>query len=160
MRDGMERHLAVLKSKGHIADWYDRRVVPGQEFQEVIDQRFDSADIILLLISANFFQSQACIREMKRALELKEASGTTVLPVIVRPCDWKSSDISHLLALPTDGVPITNWSNRDNAFVDVAKGIRKVVETQVSGINVRADFRSSISTIEFVVAQQRRRYDR
>ena len=31
-------------------------------------------------------------------------------------------------ALPKDGKPITTWANRDEAFLDVARGIRRVVE--------------------------------
>ncbi len=33
-----------------------------------------------------------------------------------------------LKARPRDGKPVTTWSNRDEAFLDVAKGIRRVVE--------------------------------
>lgn len=150
MRDEMEKHLAVLKRNGHIVDWYDRRILPGQAFQDLIDQQFDSADIIMLLISANFFQSTACVQEMERALKLRETSATMVLPVIVRPCDWKSSAISDLLVLPTDGIPITTWGNRDEALVNVVDGVRKLIESQVSRISVRSEFLSSISEIEFV----------
>ena len=150
MRDEMEKHLAVLKRNGHIADWSDRRIVPGQDFQESIDRNIDSADIIVLLISADFFQSEACIQEMTKSLELEKTRRTIVLPVIVRPCDWKSSAIAHLLLLPTDGEPITTWDDRDSAFLDVVNGIRKVIESHVSQVKVRPDFLSALSAIEFV----------
>jgi hypothetical protein len=36
-----------------------------------------------------------------------------------------------LQALPTDGRPVTSWSNRDEAFLDVARGIRLVAQELV-----------------------------
>ena len=150
IRSEMEKHLAILKRNGHITDWSDRKIAPGQDFQEEIDLHIDSADIIVLLVSVDFFQSDACIGEMTRSLELSDTRGTTVLPVIVRPCDWESSDISHLLVLPTDGDAITTWKNRDEAFLDVVDGIRKAIETHMSKIRVRSDFLATVSAIEFV----------
>jgi hypothetical protein len=51
-----------------------------------------------------------------------------VIPVILRAVDWQSAPFGKLQALPVDGKPITSWSNRDEAFKQVAQGIRVVVE--------------------------------
>ncbi len=39
-----------------------------------------------------------------------------------------SAPFGHLLALPKDGFPVESWVKEDEAWTDVAKGIRKVVE--------------------------------
>ena len=48
---------------------------------------------------------------------------SVVVPIIVRPCLWQVSKFSHLNVLPKDGKPITTWTNEDEAWLDVAKGI-------------------------------------
>ena len=65
---------------------------------------------------------------MKRALEKHEAGEVRVIPVIIRPVDWSGAPFSKLQALPKDAKPVTSWSNRDEAWTDVARGIRKAVE--------------------------------
>jgi tetratricopeptide (TPR) repeat protein len=71
---------------------------------------------------------------MKRALERHENGTAKVIPIILRHVDYEGALFSHLQALPTDAVPVTDrkWRNRDEAFLDVAKGIRKVVKELLS----------------------------
>jgi predicted helicase len=47
----------------------------------------------------------------------------------LRPCDWETAPFGKLQALPKEGKSVTMWSNRDQAFTDVAKGLRKVIDT-------------------------------
>ena len=53
-----------------------------------------------------------------------------MIPVIVRPTDWERSPFSKLQALPKDVRPITKWNNRDEAWLEVAKGIRRAIKIQ------------------------------
>ena len=50
--------------------------------------------------------------------------------------DWRIEILRGLQALPTDALAVTSWPNEDEAFVDIVKGIRRVVEelTQVEVI--------------------------
>ena len=50
------------------------------------------------------------------------------ISVILRPCDWTHTDLSQYLVTPTDGRAVTLWPNRDEAFLDVAKSIRRAIE--------------------------------
>jgi hypothetical protein len=128
-RDQLEAHLASLRHEGKIESWHDRRLLAGSEFGAEIDQQINDADIVLLLVSANFLNSKYCYSiEMGRALERHRAGEARVIPVIVKPCDWESTPLGGLLATPRDGKAITTWPNFDEAFTDVAKQIRKVVE--------------------------------
>jgi hypothetical protein len=52
--------------------------------------------------------------------------------VILRPVYWQGAPIGKLQALPKDGKPVTSWSNQDEAFFNVAEGIRKIVEEILS----------------------------
>jgi predicted helicase len=129
LRDQLDTHLALLRRQGLIEQWYDRNINAGREWAQEIDTHLQSADIILLLISTDFIASEYCYSiEMKEALRRREAGEARVIPVILRQCDWESSPFAMLQALPRGGKPVKNWTNRDSAFTDVAKGIRRVIE--------------------------------
>ena len=125
-RETLESHASVLRANGEISDWCDRKLAAGDEFQPKINSHLEDADIIVLSISPDFFASKACMDEMEAALSLRE-SGTIVIPLIIRPCDWLNSSISELLALPKDGQPVSLWKSRDAAFLDVITAIRRVL---------------------------------
>jgi len=109
LRDELAAHLSPLEREGLISSWYDRRIVPGKEFDREIDARFDRAQIILLLVSANFIASDYCYsQEMKKAMERHEAGDARVIPVIVRPVDWSGTPFRKLLGLPDDGRAVTS----------------------------------------------------
>jgi hypothetical protein len=65
---------------------------------------------------------------MKRALERFERREALVIPIAMRPCDWMGTSLDGLQALPQDRRPVTTWSNRDVAMLNVAKGIRRAIE--------------------------------
>ncbi|GHO82976.1 FxSxx-COOH system tetratricopeptide repeat protein [Dictyobacter formicarum] len=129
LRDELMKHLSSLERQGLISTWFDRKVVPGTDWARTIDERLNRASIILLLVSSDFLASDYCYQvEMKRALARNQAGQARVIPVILRPADWKGALFSHLQVLPTDAKAITTWSNRDEAFVDVVTGIRRAIE--------------------------------
>jgi TIR domain len=124
-RDQLETHLAMLKRQGFIEIWHDRRIIAGESVDETISANLETADIVLLLVSPDFLASDYCYeREMVRATERHEAGLAKVIPVIVRPCDWKDAPFGNLLAAPKDGKPITQWANVDEAFLDVTTAIK------------------------------------
>jgi hypothetical protein len=67
---------------------------------------------------------------MKRALERHYAGECRVIPVFLRACDWKGSPFGRLQGLPDDAIPVVSaqWPSRDDAFLRVAQGIRRVAE--------------------------------
>jgi hypothetical protein len=129
LRNRLEVHLAMLKHQGLIEAWHDRRILAGSDLDEAIDKNLEEADIILLLVSSDFLASTYCFtREMGRALERHRERTARVIPVILSPCDWRSSPLKSLLAVPTDGKPVTTWSNQAEALYDVTRQIRHAVE--------------------------------
>jgi len=137
-RDQLEKHLASLKHQGLIDSWHDRRILAGSEVDREIDEQLEQADVILLMISASFLASSYCYGiEMQRAMERHAAKEATVIPVIVRPCEWRASPFGTLLAVPRDGKPITTWANFDEAYADVAQQVRRVVEGRSARTTVR-----------------------
>lgn len=131
LRDELETHLKLLQRQGLIQPWHDRRILPGDEWAGDIDDNLNRADIILLLISADFIASDYCYDlEMKRAMERHQAGEARVIPIIVRPTDWKDTPFSKLQCLPKDGKAVTQWVNRDGAWLNVEQGIKQVAESR------------------------------
>lgn len=130
LREELEKHLSVLKRQGVITGWHDRKISAGQEWKGQIDAHLNSAQIILLLVSADFLASDYCYDvEMKRALERHEWGEACVIPIILRSVDWHDAPFGKLQCLPTDALPVTRWEDRDEAFKNIATGIRTTVET-------------------------------
>lgn len=129
LQEELERHLILLKHEGLISEWHDRLIDAGSDWSQEIDTHLNSAHIILLLVSPDFLFSDYCYGiEMKRALERHNGREARVIPIILRPCDWQRSPIGKLQALPKLGKPIIMWTFRDEAFLDVSTGIRKVIK--------------------------------
>jgi len=57
-------------------------------------------------------------------MERHQEGSARVIPVILRPCDWHNAPFGKLLAAPKDGKPVTRWTDRDEAFVDIVQQIR------------------------------------
>jgi len=130
--DELNAHLAALKRQSVIKNWTDRRITAGDEWRDEIEKHLNSADLILLLVSSDFLDSGFCyLIETSRALLRHESGDARVIPVIVRPVDWQDLPISKLQALPKDSKAVTSWSNRDEAWLNVAQGIRKAIEAMV-----------------------------
>ena len=129
LRDQLEVQLSMLRREGLIESWHDRRITAGSHLDQTIDAKLEKAHIILLLVSPDFLTSEYCYDiEMNRALERHESGEARVIPVILRPCDWIHPPLENLLAVPLDGKPVTTWQNTDEAFLDIAKSIRRVIE--------------------------------
>jgi hypothetical protein len=126
LRDELEKHLMPLHRSGLIETWHDRRIVPGQPFENEIDKHFKTADVILLLVSADFIASDYCFNtEMSIALERHEKGEAIVLPVILRSCAWHGLPFGHLLAATKDGRPVTKFSSIDDGFVEVVNAVSR-----------------------------------
>ena len=142
LRDELAKHLSILQRQGVITAWYDREISAGTEWAGEIDKHLNTAQVILLLISADFLASNYCYDiELTRAMERHAARAARVIPVILREVDWKGAHFGKLQALPTNAEPVDNWASRDRAFADIARGIRKAVEelTRVDGLQLSND---------------------
>jgi len=129
LRNELEVHLAMLQRQGLITAWHDRRIGAGKDIHSEISAELESADIILLLVSAHFLASDYCYnKEMARALKRHEAGDVKVIPIIMHPCDWHSAPFGNLRATPLDGKPVSMFANQNEALLQVTKDIRRTIE--------------------------------
>jgi hypothetical protein len=129
LRDELENHLTILRRKGIIDVWHDRRIEPGANLSSEINANLRTANIILLLLSSDFLASDYCYDiEMKEAMRRHENSECAVIPVVLRPCDWHDTPFGKLIAVPRDGKAVIKFSSYDEAFLEITNEIKRVVE--------------------------------
>lgn len=84
----------------------------GSEWRGLIHKHLDAADVILLLISADFLTSEYCYDvELRRAMERHERDEACVVPVRLRPVNRHGVPFGELQTLPTDARPVTVWES-------------------------------------------------
>ena len=153
IKKGFVKHLSPLKDKGLIEDWYDRKILAGEDLQSKINNNLEEADIICLCISANFLHSNECKKEKDNSFRLKNEKGITIIPIILSPCGWQDDvDISKLLALPTDGIAVSTYSNQDEAWLDVYEGLKKVLnkELKIRQLEVGDEFQNFLQETQML----------
>ena len=123
----LDKYLITLKRKKIISTWYDRKIGAGEEWKKKIDDELNTAQIILLLISIDFMNSEYCYdKELAMAMLRNQIGAATIIPVILRKIpNIDDTPFSKFQFLPKDGKPIDHWDNKEDAWVDVAEGIAK-----------------------------------
>jgi len=130
LRERLDKHLSGLKRRNYINTWYDGQIDAGTEWEKEIDYALSKADIILLLISADFIASDYCYEvEMRKAISRHEKGDAVIIPVMLHPCDWTDLPFSKIQGLPQNGkaVSSTEWKNPEFALNEVAKSIKDTV---------------------------------
>ncbi|WP_338258574.1 toll/interleukin-1 receptor domain-containing protein [Dictyobacter halimunensis] len=138
----LEKHLRIMQRQGLIIAWHDSLIRPGLEWEQETRLHLNKADIILLLISSDFIDSEQCYRLMKQALQRHDAKEAVVVPIILRPINWEDAPFNTLKCLPKDAKPVTLWRNRDAAFTDISHGIRHILKTLTSKNSIHGSKKS------------------
>ena len=126
--------LGWLVNSSRITVFDDRQVLAGDDWDQVIKRELREADIIVLVVTAEFMASPYCTRvELRQALERRAEDGTRVIPIIAETCDWQALPIADIAALPKDDKnnlkPLNKWGrHKDVALTQVAQQVRLNVE--------------------------------
>lgn len=116
-----------------ISSWQDRKLLAGTEWGGEIDKQLEQADLVLLLVSIDFINSNYCYDiELDKALERHASGECRVIPIILRGCLWQHTPFAKLQALPRDGKPVSSFQDQDDALASVAEGVRLVAEEMIA----------------------------
>jgi ABC-type branched-subunit amino acid transport system substrate-binding protein len=116
----------LLKSDGPVTFWHEGSVLAGTNEEEAISAQLRQADVILLLISPSFINTEYYNGRWMEIIRARHIAGQAiVIPVLLRPVDWEND--LKLKRLPRNKKAITIWKHLDLAFKDVISGIRQVV---------------------------------
>jgi hypothetical protein len=134
LREALELHIKPLIDNKLIQLWSDREILPGEAWDLTIKNQLLEAEIFLILISADFFNSDY-IRgtEFAAALQKLEQGESVIIPIIIRDCDWEIyPEIQSLQVVPPKGIPVNDlehWKTEDKAWAIVVREVRRRVES-------------------------------
>lgn len=120
----IEKQLTTLNHKGLIKTWNSSQILAGSEIEREFEEHWKQAQIILLLVSADLMNDSYDI--IQRAIARHENSSACVIPILLRPC--LSGLEEQFDVLPLNGKSITSWSNRHEAYYNVATGIAEAAK--------------------------------
>ncbi|GAA3465411.1 TIR domain-containing protein [Saccharothrix longispora] len=96
-----------------------------EETEQQVDTAVRHADVVLLVVSRELFATgYGTSRELRLAVQWHAERRLTLLPVVLRPTSWETSVFGRLVALPTDGVPVSQWASRDEAIRTIVEAVR------------------------------------
>jgi hypothetical protein len=127
LRVELEQHLSGMIRSDAIRLWHAGKIVPGEDAKRWTSERLAAARLILLLASASYLASDHLYMEMERALDRARRGEACVIPILLRSFDIEQAPFAQLASLPRNGTPATNWPTRDDAWADIARGLRKAV---------------------------------
>lgn len=107
-KDLLALQLGVLEREGRLRVWQDGLLEAGVPWRAEIDAALDEARVAILLVSAEFFNSDFIRRhELPPLLARRERVGLRVIPVIVSPCPWQEVEwLAPTQVRPADGRPL------------------------------------------------------
>ena len=124
----LNKQLAPLRRNPALKVWTDNDIIGSQDWDTEIKNNLVTADIVLLLVSPGFLSSEYIYsNELSVAMTRHDNSEASVVPIILRPCDWKNETFARLQGLPKGVKPVVSWPSRDEAFLDVVTGLKKVI---------------------------------
>lgn len=127
----LKKHLSPLKKTGFIDDWSSNDALGGSQINSEIEQNLSDADIVLMLISANFLSSKYFdSKEVEMALQQYKKGSKLIIPILLKACLWENTGLSELKCLPDNNEPIfsKNWYVLGDAFYNVAVGIKNLTD--------------------------------
>ena len=129
MRERLFVHLTPQIRSREIEMWWDGDLHGGDEWEQKILKSLETADMILLLLSADFLASDfVWKKELPLAMERHKA-GTTVIPIILKPiAAFDRYDFSKLQTFPKGARPVTDWDDPEEAYRDIAEGILRILQ--------------------------------
>lgn len=129
MLDKLHTHLAQLTRENLLSSWADREIIAGGVLNSEILRNLESSDLFIALLSPDYIASKYCYeKEFTIALDKVIKNEIIIVPIIIEPCDWKSTPFKDFKALPTDGKPISEWQNVNTAFLNIIQELRKLIK--------------------------------
>ena len=122
-------HLTPMRREKRITDWADKDIYAGSDLDSSISDELENSDLFIALISPDYLASNYCYeKEFDKAMAMQEAGRLTIVPVILQPCEWKITPFGKMKALPKDGKAVSEWTNENNAYLDISNEMRRLLD--------------------------------
>ncbi len=128
--DSLEKHLKVLQRESLLSSWHRREIIAGFDIENLVQEKIRSADIIIFLISPDFFSTDYIYNyEMQVALEREKNGLSVILPIYIRSVDYSDTLISNFEILPSRENPVKSsfWDSEDVAYLEIIKALKEKI---------------------------------
>lgn len=130
----LEKHLSTLKELGYIETWNRNEISFGKESISETKNKLDDSDLIICLLSSDFMATEYFDKDLFSPLfEMEEK---IVLPILVRPVIYAGTPFEYIKILPSNRKAISQWSNEDEAWVEIVKEIHYLCEQQIENFQL------------------------
>lgn len=113
--------LAVLERRGLVRVSHQGTIELGAGADEQLRAHLQSADVILLLLSAPFLADEGHADELERALARRREA--KVVPILGEPCVLDAKTVQGLQVLPRDGRAISEHENLAAVWAQITREI-------------------------------------
>ncbi len=129
----LEKHLAILQRQGIITEWHSHEITPATDGEYVFDEYLATAQVILVLISPDFFLLDFSYGvALRQAIERCNNGKAIVIPIILRHVNWENSPFGAFSAFPDNKEPVIAWKNQDEAYLNIMEGIQDEITSFLS----------------------------
>ena len=139
--DELVKYLKNLVDNGKIEPWTDRLLEIGSSWDSVIKENLSSADIIILLVSVDFINSDYITTTELVATKKRHDDNTAkVIPILLSHCEFSDYWFSAIQGLPEDMVPLSEFKEKNEkskAYTNVVKKIRELADNLVRDKKLR-----------------------
>jgi tetratricopeptide (TPR) repeat protein len=118
----LDKHLALLKRQNVLTIYHKNNINVSSETNVEMQTYLQQADIVLLLVSADFLHSNEQFGYAQQALQQKK----TIVPIIARPCMWNDAKWGRIPTIPNQ--PISQYNDPNQGFYDTVVALRKIID--------------------------------
>lgn len=127
LRARVEDWLAPLRADKIIDDWYDHRILPGQQWNAEIGAALDNAQLMLFIVTPDLMASSYIAEvELPKAIEREIQGKCQVVPIMALKTDWEKSPLARFQALPGKGRWLDDYPDMAEACTEIVEGVRNV----------------------------------
>lgn len=132
----LRTHLKVLERHGLCHIFYDGEIHAGEIWNDRIQEELRIADLFLLLISADFLDSDYISKEVMPIIITKHKGGQAkILPVIVHHCLWEYTELAALQVISHKDGPLGDTQNYGQVARIIAKEVSYFNQSKVKSIS-------------------------
>ncbi len=132
----IEKRLIILCNKQVIATyWHTGLIEAGDDIDAVIQQQLGLAQVVLLLISPDYFSDGDCRNRHAFILKRKAQDALCIVPILLRPINLDGTDIVGFSALPkaSEGeVFLSRWADLDEAYLHIELEMKRLATEVLS----------------------------
>lgn len=118
--DHLSSHLRLHERRKLIQVWGQGHIQAGQDASRERSTNLARADVVVLLLSIDFWKSRSCIEEdLQNALGRRGRGQAEVIPIVIRAFDYESTELRTVKPIRVQGKPVTEHADPDEAWLSV-----------------------------------------